>query len=97
MWERMPLGVDRAVERPVENREERYAAGLRSIWSRSDRPDELCGCSDEGGDEKILWKCPFSENASIPPRIRWVPVDEWANGTPKVEYCSDYNLRDQLS
>jgi hypothetical protein len=29
----------------------------------------VVGYSEGGGDDKILWKCRFSEYASIPPKI----------------------------
>jgi hypothetical protein len=46
----------------------------------------VVGYSDTGVDDKILWKCPFSENSWIPPNDHWVPVDELARGTPKIHY-----------
>jgi hypothetical protein len=48
----------------------------------------IVGFTDEEDDDKILWKCPFSENAWIPPKNHWEPVDELASGTPEVKYCS---------
>ena len=54
---------------------------------------------DEDGHEnydnvvtKILWLCPNSRNAPLPPRDGWIPVDKLARGEPTVSYRVDVDL-----
>jgi hypothetical protein len=52
---------------------------------------------DEDGDGieafKFLWRCPNSQNLSLPPQDGWIPVHYLARGQPTVSYRVDEDER----